>query len=112
MPCLLNHTRYDEYAARFRIGSVDHLQVTTRVGLADRHSAPISTGTILPRLPQYVFSLFLGNAMVVDVRLPSLRVDVEADIHLQEYIVYPFIGRICKSVTSAVLGSASAFSTA
>lgn len=65
----------------FRVGDVDHMEITARRGSAQRVPRAIAARSVLARVPQNVLRLGLGHAMPIDVRQAGVRVNMVTDVH-------------------------------
>ena len=56
-------------------------QISSVLCLADRHPRIVPAGPIFTRFCLHILDLVLPNAVVMDVWLAGLRVDIEANFH-------------------------------
>jgi hypothetical protein len=56
-------------------------QVSSGPGLAESDSRTLPTETIFTRSTEDICDFILGHSVVIDMRLPRLRIKIEAKIH-------------------------------
>jgi hypothetical protein len=63
------------------VWNVNDPQVSPGPGLAESHSSTLPTWTVFTRSSEDVFDFILGHSVVIGMRLPRLRIKIEAKIH-------------------------------